>query len=75
MRARRYPLVLANILATPLKLLAPLLCGMSRRRAPGARRHPRAPGRRAEAGLFAVARAPVSDEEDGWILMTARRSA
>ena len=71
-----YPLVLANILATPLKLLAPLLCGHV---APG--------GHLVLAGILArqadelkQAYLPwcaleVSDEEDGWILMTARRSA
>ena len=68
-----YPLVLANILATPLKLLAPLLAGHV---APG--------GHLVLAGILArqadeliTAYAPalalqVSDEEDGWILMTAR---
>ena len=71
-----YPLVLANILATPLKLLAPLLTGHV---APG--------GHLVLAGILArqadelkAAYAPalaldVSDEEDGWILMTARRPA
>ena len=68
-----YPLVLANILATPLKLLAPLLCGHV---APG--------GHLVLAGILErqadelkAAYAPwcdleVSDREDGWILMTAR---
>ena len=72
----RYPLVLANILATPLKLLAPLLCSHL---APG--------GHLVLAGILArqadelkAAYAPwvaleVSDEEDGWILMTARATA
>ncbi len=71
-----YDLVLANILATPLKLLAPLLCGHLK---PGAEL--------VMAGILArqaeelrQAYAPwcvlsVSDEEDGWILMTARRNA
>lgn len=71
-----YPLVVANILATPLKLLAPLLCG-----------HVQAGGHLVLAGILArqadelkAAYAPwlrleVSDEEDGWILMTAVRSA
>ena len=70
-----YPLVLANILATPLKLLAPLLCGHL---APG--------GALVLAGILerqadelTQAYAPwlaltVSDREDGWILMTVRRS-
>ena len=69
-----YPLVLANILATPLKLLAPLLVGHV---APG--------GHLVLAGILArqadelkAAYAPwlaleVSDSEDGWILMTAQR--
>ena len=71
-----YPLVIANILAMPLKLLAPLLCAHV---APG--------GHLILAGILSrqadelkAAYAPwlaleVSDEEDGWILMTARRSA
>jgi ribosomal protein L11 methyltransferase len=69
-----YPLVLANILATPLKLLAPLLCGHV---APG--------GHLVLAGILArqadelkAAYAPwlaldVADEEDGWILMAGQR--
>ncbi len=69
-----YPLVIANILATPLKLLAPLLCAHV---APG--------GHLILAGILSrqadelkAAYAPwlaldVSDEEDGWILMTAQR--
>ena len=72
----RYPLVLANILATPLKLLAPLLAGHV---APG--------GHLVLAGILdrqadelKAAYAPwlaldVADTEDGWILMTARRPA
>src|SRR5689334_4589233 len=69
----RYDVVLANILATPLKVLAPLLCGYV---APG--------GSLVLAGILErqadelkQAYAPyasleVSDIEDGWILMTAR---
>ena len=69
-----YPLVIANILASPLKLLAPLLCAHV---APG--------GHLILAGILSrqadelkAAYAPwlpleVSDEEDGWILMTAQR--
>jgi len=69
----RYDTVLANILATPLKVLAPLLCA-----------HVAAGGALVLAGILArqaeelqAAYAPycrleVSDEEDGWILMTAR---
>lgn len=68
----RYPLVLANILATPLKLLAPVLTA-----------HVAAPGRlllagilERQAGELAAAYAPalqlqVIAHEDGWILMTA----
>jgi ribosomal protein L11 methyltransferase len=69
-----YDTVLANILATPLKVLAPLLCNHV---APG--------GALVLAGILErqadelkAAYAPyvqleVSDSEDGWILMTARR--
>lgn len=69
-----YHTVLANILATPLRVLAPLLCG---RVAPG--------GHLVLAGILErqadelkEAYAPwvqldVADAEDGWILMTARR--
>ena len=69
-----YQTVLANILATPLKVLAPLLWS---RVAPG--------GALVLAGILArqadelkLAYAPycnlsVSDQEDGWILMTAKR--
>lgn len=71
-----YTLVLANILASPLKLLAPLLCGHV---APG--------GQLLLAGILArqadeltLAYAPwlalrVADQEDGWVLMHARRPA
>ncbi len=71
-----YPLVIANILAMPLKLLAPLLCAHV---VPG--------GHLILAGILSrqadelkAAYAPwlaleVSDEEDGWILMTATRPA
>jgi len=71
-----YPLVYANILATPLKLLAPLLCAHV---APG--------GDLVLAGILErqadelkAAYAPwlaleVGDTEDGWILMTARRAS
>lgn len=70
-----YPLVLANILATPLRLLAPLLCT-----------HLTPGGSLVLAGILErqadelkEAYAPwvqldVSDSEDGWILMTARRA-
>jgi ribosomal protein L11 methyltransferase len=71
-----YQTVLANILATPLKVLAPLLWS---RVAPS--------GNLVLAGILArqadelkLAYAPfcdleVADTEDGWILMTATRSA
>jgi ribosomal protein L11 methyltransferase len=70
----RYALVLANILATPLKLLAPLLCG-----------HVAESGALVLAGILErqavelqAAYAPwialnVADAEDGWILMTGCR--
>jgi ribosomal protein L11 methyltransferase len=70
-----FDLVLANILATPLKVLAPLLCA-----------HVKAGGQLVLAGILArqadelrEAYAPwlslaVSDEEDGWILMTAQKA-
>ncbi len=69
-----FDLLLANILATPLKVLAPLLCAHV---APG--------GHLVLAGILARqadelrdAFAPwvdlvVSDEEDGWVLMTASK--
>lgn len=68
----RYQTVLANILATPLKVLAPLLCAHV---APG--------GSLVMAGILErqadelkaayapYARLAVADSEDGWILMTA----
>jgi ribosomal protein L11 methyltransferase len=71
--AGRYDVVLANILATPLKVLAPLLCA-----------HVAPRGALVLAGILErqadelkAAYAPyaaleVSDSEDGWILMTAR---
>ena len=69
-----YPLVLANILASPLKLLAPLLCAHM---APGG--HLILAGilsRQADELKLAYApwvRLEVSDEQEGWILMTAQR--
>ena len=71
--AGRYDTVLANILATPLKVLAPLLCA-----------HVKGGGSLVMAGILErqadelkAAYAPyaaleVGDSEDGWILMTAR---
>jgi ribosomal protein L11 methyltransferase len=69
----QYQLVLANILATPLKVLAPLLCA-----------HVAAGGSLVLAGILErqaeelkAAYQPhtpleVADREDGWVLMTAR---
>ena len=69
-----YQTVLANILATPLQVLAPLLCS-----------HVAAGGHLVLAGILErqadelkAAYAPylpleVADAEDGWILMTAQR--
>jgi ribosomal protein L11 methyltransferase len=69
----QYHTVLANILATPLKVLAPLLCS-----------HVQAGGALVLAGILErqadelkQAYAPhvrleVADAEDGWVLMTAR---
>jgi ribosomal protein L11 methyltransferase len=71
-----YQTVLANILATPLKVLAPLLCS-----------HVEAGGALVLAGILErqadelkAAYAPwvqldVADAEDGWILMTAKKAA
>ena len=70
-----YQTVLANILATPLKVLAPLLCA-----------HVASGGHLVLAGILErqaeelqQAYAPwvaldVADSEDGWILMTARKA-
>lgn len=71
----QYQLVLANILATPLKVLAPLLCGHL---APGANLV--LAGilvRQAEELQQAYAEwvdLCVADEQEGWVLMTARTS-
>jgi ribosomal protein L11 methyltransferase len=76
MAAGQYPLVLANILATPLKMLAPLLCGHV---APG--------GHLVLAGILErqadelkAAYAPwialeVAHTVDGWILMAGSKTA
>ena len=76
MAAGRYALVFANILASPLKLLAPLLCA-----------HVDVGGDLVLAGILErqstelqAAYAPwlalqVADVDDGWVLMTARRAA
>jgi ribosomal protein L11 methyltransferase len=72
--AGRYQTVLANILATPLKVLAPLLCahvarggslvlaGILERQAD-----------ELKAAYSLYVKLDVSDSEDGWILMTAKR--
>ncbi|MCJ0762012.1 50S ribosomal protein L11 methyltransferase [Variovorax terrae] len=67
-----YQTVLANILATPLKVLAPLLCA---RVAPGGSLVLAGILERQAEELQAAyaphARLVVADREDGWILMTA----
>ncbi len=69
-----YTVVLANILATPLKVLAPLLCS-----------HVKLDGHLILAGILSrqvdelkAAYEPwvaldVTDEQEGWVLMTAKR--
>lgn len=68
----QYQVVLANILATPLKVLAPLLCGHL---APGASLVLAGIlSRQADELKEAYAphvRLDVADEQEGWILMTA----
>jgi ribosomal protein L11 methyltransferase len=72
-----YPVVLANILATPLKMLSPLLAG-----------HVAAGGHLVLAGILARQEQELKDAyadvglqlsvantQDGWILMTARKAA
>jgi len=71
-----YQVVLANILATPLKMLAPLLC--SRVAAGGTLVLAGILERQADELRAAYAPAlalEVADREDGWVLMTARRDA
>ncbi|MDE1999568.1 MAG: 50S ribosomal protein L11 methyltransferase, partial [Burkholderiales bacterium] len=72
-----YPVVLANILATPLKMLAPLLAGHV---APGghlvlagilARQEQELKDAYATVGL----QLQVANAQDGWILMTAQKPA
>jgi len=69
-----YPLVVANILAAPLKVLAPLLCA-----------HVASGGQLLLAGILTrqteeiqAAYQPylalqVADEQDGWVLMLGQR--
>jgi ribosomal protein L11 methyltransferase len=68
----RYSLVLANILATPLKMLAPLLCSLA---APQGSLVLAGILERQAAELTSAyapyARLGVADSEDGWVLMTA----
>ena len=68
----QYQRVLANILATPLKLLAPLLCSFV---APGGALALAGILERQAAELSAAyapyARLEVADTQDGWVLMTA----
>ena len=70
-----YELVLANILATPLKLLAPLLCGhvapLGHLVLAGILERQADELKAAYAGYLDLA---VADQEDGWILMTGNRS-
>ena len=69
-----YQTVLANILATPLKLLAPLLC--ARVASGGSLVLAGILERQSEelkAAYSPYAKLEVSDAEDGWILMTATR--
>jgi ribosomal protein L11 methyltransferase len=79
----RYHTVLANILATPLKVLAPLLCSYVQPAA-DEQRETSLSGNLVLAGILerqaeelTLAYAPyaeltVADSEDGWILMTAK---
>jgi ribosomal protein L11 methyltransferase len=76
----RYHTVLANILATPLKVLAPLLCSYVQPAMAGSS----SSGNLVLAGILerqaeeltlayaAYAKLTVADSEDGWILMTAK---
>ena len=80
----QYHTVLANILATPLKVLAPLLCNYVQKAAPADQDAASSTGNLVLAGILErqadelkAAYAPyaqleVADTEDGWILMTAK---
>ncbi len=80
----QYHTVLANILATPLKVLAPLLCNYVQKAAPADQGAASSTGNLVLAGILErqadelkAAYAPyaqleVADTEDGWILMTAK---
>jgi ribosomal protein L11 methyltransferase len=80
----QYDTVLANILATPLKVLAPLLCNYVQKNTPAAPGVASASGNLVLAGILErqadelkaayapYAKLEVADSEDGWILMTAK---
>jgi ribosomal protein L11 methyltransferase len=80
----QYHTVLANILATPLKVLAPLLCAYVQKAGLQGQGNAAPTGNLVLAGILErqadelkAAYAPyaqleVSDSEDGWILMTAK---
>jgi ribosomal protein L11 methyltransferase len=80
----QYHTVLANILATPLKVLAPLLCNYVQKAVPAEQGAASRVGNLVLAGILErqadelkAAYAPyaqleVTDNEDGWILMTAK---
>jgi ribosomal protein L11 methyltransferase len=80
----QYHTVLANILATPLKVLAPLLCSYVQKKTLNGQGAASSTGNLVLAGILErqadelkAAYAPyaqlhVADSEDGWILMTAK---
>jgi ribosomal protein L11 methyltransferase len=80
----QYHTVLANILATPLKVLAPLLCAYVQNMVPKDVNNRALTGNLVLAGILErqadelkaayapYAKLEVSDSEDGWILMTAQ---
>ncbi len=80
----QYHTVLANILATPLKVLAPLLCNYVQKGVPKGQGIGTPTGNLVLAGILErqadelkaayapYAKLQVTDSEDGWILMTAK---
>jgi ribosomal protein L11 methyltransferase len=80
----QYHTVLANILATPLKVLAPLLCNYVQKTSPLGPGVSSPSGNLVLAGILErqaddlkaayapYAKLEVADSEDGWILMTAK---
>jgi ribosomal protein L11 methyltransferase len=80
----QYHTVLANILATPLKVLAPLLCNYVQKATPAEQGAVSPTGNLVLAGILErqadelkaayapYAKLEVVDTEDGWILMTAK---